>query len=70
MRSLTDIKKHSNTSLNADAKSMGLGGVGRSKKHESADKQVTGEAQYIDDRPELRDQLHAAIAKCHCRKTG
>ena len=28
-------------------------GVGRSRKHESADKHVSGEAQYIDDRLEF-----------------
>ncbi len=33
-------------------------GVGRSVKHESAAKQVTGEAVYIDDRLEFPNQLH------------
>ncbi|MFC3606242.1 xanthine dehydrogenase molybdopterin binding subunit [Stutzerimonas tarimensis] len=33
-------------------------GVGRSVKHESAAKHVTGEAQYIDDRLEFPNQLH------------
>ena len=33
-------------------------GVGRSQKHESADKHVTGEAIYIDDRPDLPGLLH------------
>ena len=33
-------------------------GVGRSVKHESADKQVSGEAQYIDDKLEFPNQLH------------
>ncbi|HCM47439.1 MAG TPA: xanthine dehydrogenase molybdopterin binding subunit, partial [Colwellia sp.] len=42
---------------------MGLGGVGRSKKHESADKQVAGEAIYVDDRPALRGELHAAVGQ-------
>lgn len=46
-------------------------GVGRSQRHESAEKHVTGEAQYIDDRlafpgllhlcPRLSDQAHARI---------
>ncbi|MCW9082947.1 MAG: xanthine dehydrogenase molybdopterin binding subunit, partial [Colwellia sp.] len=39
------------------------GGVGRSKKHESADKQVSGEAIYVDDRPALRGELHAAVGQ-------
>ncbi|MDX5373769.1 MAG: xanthine dehydrogenase molybdopterin binding subunit [Pseudomonadaceae bacterium] len=33
-------------------------GVGRSVKHESADKHVSGEAVYIDDRLEFPNQLH------------
>ena len=33
-------------------------GVGRSLKHESADKHVSGEAVYIDDRLEFPNQLH------------
>ncbi|WP_407333881.1 xanthine dehydrogenase molybdopterin binding subunit [Enterovibrio sp. 27052020O] len=33
-------------------------GVGKSVKHESAEKQVTGDALYIDDRPEFPNQLH------------
>ncbi|MFK8330016.1 xanthine dehydrogenase molybdopterin binding subunit [Pseudomonas sp. BJa5] len=33
-------------------------GVGRSLKHDSADKQVAGEAVYIDDRLEYPNQLH------------
>lgn len=36
------------------------GGVGRSQQHESADKHVSGEAQYIDDRLEYPRQLHLA----------
>jgi len=42
---------------------IGLGGVGKHKKHESADKHVTGEARYIDDNPELHGQLHAAVGQ-------
>jgi xanthine dehydrogenase large subunit len=42
---------------------IGLGGVGRSKKHESSDKQVSGEAIYVDDRPALRGELHAAVGQ-------
>ena len=33
-------------------------GVGRSVKHDSAEKHVSGEAQYIDDRLEFPNQLH------------
>ncbi|MGO3619602.1 MAG: xanthine dehydrogenase molybdopterin binding subunit, partial [Pseudomonas helleri] len=33
-------------------------GVGRSVKHDSADKHVSGEAQYIDDRLKFPNQLH------------
>lgn len=33
-------------------------GVGRSIKHESADKQVSGQAEYIDDKLEFPNQLH------------
>lgn len=33
-------------------------GVGKSVKHDSAEKQVCGEAVYIDDRPEFPNQLH------------
>ncbi|KTC51053.1 hypothetical protein AO269_11900, partial [Pseudomonas putida] len=33
-------------------------GVGRGIKHDSADKHVTGEAVYIDDRLEFPNQLH------------
>ncbi|QNH03199.1 xanthine dehydrogenase molybdopterin binding subunit [Pseudomonas sediminis] len=33
-------------------------GVGRSVKHESADKHVSGEAVYVDDRLEFPNQLH------------
>jgi len=61
MRSLIEI----NTANLSDTsqKSIGLGGVGRSTKHESADKHVSGEALYIDDRPEPRGQLHAAVGQ-------
>jgi len=39
------------------------GRVGVSHKHESADKHVSGKAIYIDDRPELANQLHGAIGQ-------
>jgi xanthine dehydrogenase large subunit len=71
MRSLIDIKKtnvniaNTNTdkSIVNGQKNIGLGGVGRSKKHESADKHVSGEAIYVDDRPALRGELHAAVGQ-------
>lgn len=34
------------------------GGAGRSRRHESADKQVSGKAEYIDDRPTPPGLLH------------
>ena len=42
----------------AEAKKSLQSGVGRSVKHESAAKQVAGEAVYIDDRLEFPNQLH------------
>ena len=51
------------TNVTDAANNIGLGGVGRSKKHESADKHVSGEALYIDDRPNLQGQLHAAVGQ-------
>jgi xanthine dehydrogenase large subunit len=62
MRSLIEINK-SNIATASDKSKIGLGGVGRSVKHESADKHVSGEAIYIDDRPEPRGQLHAAVGQ-------
>ncbi|OUS28091.1 xanthine dehydrogenase molybdopterin binding subunit [Thalassotalea sp. 42_200_T64] len=62
MRSLIDAN-HSNDTINNESETVGLGGVGRAKKHESADKHVSGEALYIDDRPELTGQLHAAVGQ-------
>ena len=47
-------------------------GVGRSVKHESAAKQVSGEAIYIDDRLEFPNQLHVYARmsdKAHARIT-
>ncbi|AAZ27852.1 xanthine dehydrogenase molybdopterin binding subunit [Colwellia psychrerythraea] len=71
MRSLIDVKKavtnkvqtNTDKSVVNGQKNVGLGGVGRSKKHESADKQVAGEAIYVDDRPSLRGELHAAVGQ-------
>jgi xanthine dehydrogenase large subunit len=71
MRSLIDVAKanankvHKNTDANLvnGQGNVGLGGVGRSKKHESAEKHVAGEAIYVDDRPSLRGELHAAVGQ-------
>lgn len=76
MRSLINIKKsdvkeadtqkvkaNTDKSVVNGQKNVGLGGVGRSKKHDSADKHVAGEAIYVDDRPSLRGELHAAVGQ-------
>ena len=65
MRSLIEITKASNDdkSVVSGQDNIGLGGVGKPKKHESAAKQVAGEAIYVDDQPEARDQLHAAVGQ-------
>jgi len=59
MRNLVDISVDNKQTNLKTAK----GGIGRSNKHESADKHVSGEAIYIDDRPEPRGQLHAAVGQ-------
>ncbi|MCW5750983.1 MAG: xanthine dehydrogenase molybdopterin binding subunit [Alphaproteobacteria bacterium] len=49
---------------------MPKGGVRQALRHDSAVKHVTGEAQYIDDMPELPGTLHAWLAtstKAHAR---
>jgi xanthine dehydrogenase large subunit len=71
MRTLIDVEKPQTPKIMANTDKtvvngqvdIGLGGVGRSKKHESADKQVAGEALYVDDRPALRGELHAAVGQ-------
>ena len=63
MRSLIDVDNKKLTETN---KSLGLGGVGKSKHHESAHKHVSGEAMYIDDKPSLQNQLHAAVGQSTC----
>lgn len=71
MRTLIDVEKPKTPKIMANTDKtvvngqvdIGLGGVGRSKKHESADKQVAGEALYVDDRPALRGELHAAVGQ-------
>jgi xanthine dehydrogenase large subunit len=40
---------------------LSKGQTGQSMKHESAEKHVTGKAVYVDDMPELPNQLHIAV---------
>ncbi|MCJ8318143.1 MAG: xanthine dehydrogenase molybdopterin binding subunit [Colwellia sp.] len=54
---------HTNENLEKGQVNIGLGGVGRSTKHDSSDKQVAGEALYVDDRPAVRGELHAAVGQ-------
>nr|WP_320137103.1 xanthine dehydrogenase molybdopterin binding subunit [uncultured Amphritea sp.] len=54
-------KSNSHTEMLALVKQDLTTGVGRSVKHESAAKQVSGEAIYIDDRLEFPNQLHVYI---------
>ena len=56
MRTLTELNRSA-------AQSSLKGRVGASHKHESADKHVSGEAVYVDDRPALVGQVHAAIGQ-------
>lgn len=42
--------------------------VGTSKKHESAERHVTGKARYIDDMPEPAGLMHAAVAMSETAK--
>ena len=37
------------------------GVVGKDMKHASADKQVSGQAMYVDDLPRLHNELYGAI---------
>lgn len=66
MRSLINVDENNsnkdNTDLNGQT-NIGLGGVGRSKKHESAHLHVSGEAMYVDDKAHLQGQLHAAVGQ-------
>ncbi|MFT5162058.1 MAG: xanthine dehydrogenase large subunit [Alteromonadaceae bacterium] len=56
MRNLTELPKD-------QAQATARDGVGKAKKHESAEKHVSGEAVYVDDRPVLPGQLHAAVGQ-------
>lgn len=62
MRKLTDLPNTPSNEPNASTTEI-KGGVGQGRKHESSAKQVSGEATYIDDRPEASNLLHAAIGK-------
>nr|WP_199899649.1 hypothetical protein [Sneathiella glossodoripedis] len=41
------------------------GAVNKKLPHDSAIKQVSGEAEYIDDIPEPKDLLHLYVAQSH-----
>ncbi|MGB1262133.1 MAG: xanthine dehydrogenase molybdopterin binding subunit [Cognaticolwellia sp.] len=61
MRSLIKPQHH-NDNITVETASN-LGSVGQVKKHDSADKHVSGAALYVDDRPSLHGQLHAAVGQ-------
>jgi xanthine dehydrogenase large subunit len=50
-----------NEQKNRPAKVKSKGQTGQNMKHESAEKHVTGKAVYVDDMPELPNQLHIAV---------
>ncbi len=52
------VQKKSTAELETLFKANLKSGVGKAVKHESADKQVSGQAQYIDDKLEFPNQLH------------
>jgi len=66
MRNLIKVVEAEQPSKLSVKESIGLGGVGKGKKHESADKHVSGDALYIDDKPRLQGQLHAAVGQSTC----
>jgi len=55
---MSELISHSQEELAALFRAELVSGVGRSVKHESAAKHVTGEALYVDDRLEFPNQLH------------
>ena len=55
MRKLIDLPTKQSSKI--------VGKVGASRKHESADKHVSGTATYIDDRPVMANHLHGAIGQ-------
>ncbi|MCF6194216.1 MAG: xanthine dehydrogenase molybdopterin binding subunit [Kangiellaceae bacterium] len=58
MRNLIDTNQIEASKLGAKSTN-----VGSSRKHESANYHVSGEAIYIDDRPQNKNQLHAAVGQ-------
>lgn len=68
MRKLIDLpEQNSDKELNEKQRNrpakvkQSKGQTGQSMKHESAEKHVTGKAVYVDDIPELPNQLHIAV---------
>lgn len=61
LSSLNEINRGLSFGKQDFEESKTLGVVGKAVKHVSADKQVTGEAIYVDDIPALKDELYAAI---------
>ncbi|MCH2041129.1 MAG: xanthine dehydrogenase molybdopterin binding subunit [Saccharospirillaceae bacterium] len=62
MRKLIDTPDNEMTLRERPQKVKKLKGhTGQSMKHESANKHVTGKAVYVDDMPELPNQLHIAV---------
>jgi xanthine dehydrogenase large subunit len=57
MRSLVDINQSKSLSKESATN------IGHSKKHESANLHVSGEAIYIDDRPQIKNLLHATVGQ-------
>ncbi|MEE4465039.1 xanthine dehydrogenase molybdopterin binding subunit, partial [Azotobacter chroococcum] len=55
---MSELISHSQEELAALFRAELVSGVGRSVRHESAAKHVTGEALYVDDRLEFPNQLH------------
>jgi len=56
MRKLVSLdKEQQNRPVNGD--------IGKTQKHDSAAKHVSGTARYIDDQPHLSRQLHIAVGK-------
>lgn len=60
MRKLIDLPENEEQK-NRPAKVKSKGQTGENMKHESAEKHVTGKAVYVDDMPELPNQLHIAV---------
>lgn len=61
MRKLTSVDKQTAVDKQTPAQQSATGTVGKPHKHESADKQVCGEALFVDDYVTPRGCLHAAV---------